>query len=214
MVRTLPDMAEGMRDTAGKSECRRHWLERRRSLPPEMRAAADEALCATIVNWEDYRKARTVGLYLHMREEADIDAVAEDAWGCGKRVAAPRVVEGPAGVMEMRAIRNWSEMTGAGGVLGLPEPAASTPSVAPADIDLWLVPGVAFTERGERLGYGGGYYDRLLTRTRSGAILAGIAYEQQIAPFLPGDPWDVPMTFVITPARLIDCRRTAGPSRS
>lgn len=211
--RVSPDAAEGMSDMTGKSDWRRYWLGRRQSMPPEMKAAADEALCAAIVGWDSYRRAGTIGLYLCMRGEADIDAVAGDAWGRGKRVAAPRIAEGGAGVMEMRAIRDWTEVDAAsvGGLRGLREPVAATPPVAAEDIDLWLVPGLAFTERGTRLGFGGGYYDRLLARARPDAIFTGIAYEEQIAPLLPTDPWDVAMTFVMTPARMIRCGAPSGP---
>lgn len=204
-----PESREGSRvaGSAEKREQRRYWLEQRRSLAPEAREAENELLCAALAGWEFYRSAKTVGLYLHVRDEVDIDAIAEDAWRSGKRAVVPRIVQGNAGTMEMRTIRNWGEV--AEGDFGMREPVAPTPAVAAADIDLWLVPGVAFTEQGARLGYGGGYYDRLLAQARPDAILAGIAYEQQIAPLLPADPWDVTVMFVVTPKRVIDCRASS-----
>ena len=90
------------------------------------------------------------------------------------------------------------------GVLGIPEPAASAPQVTP---DLLLVPLLAVTLAGVRLGQGGGYYDRTLAALRTtGRITAiGIAWDVQIADTLPRDPWDALLDWVATPTRLVNC---------
>lgn len=80
--------------------------------------------------------------------------------------------------------------------LGIPAPAEDMPVVAPQDLDLVLVPGLAFTEAGARLGYGGGYYDRFLplcTRAR----IAAAAFAEQMLPHVPTDEHDVAIPHII-----------------
>ena len=98
---------------------------------------------------------------------------------------------------------DWSAMTP--GFQGIPEPPATAPIVQP---DLLLVPLVAVTLAGVRLGQGRGYYDRALARLRQRRPVRaiGIAWECQIAPALPADAWDMPLDMIATPERLVDCR--------
>lgn len=92
------------------------------------------------------------------------------------------------------------------GVWNIPEPAASAPRLMP---ELLLVPLLAVTMAGARLGQGKGYYDRALGRLRQhGPVVAiGLAWDCQIAPSLPADPWDAPLDMIATPSRLVDCRK-------
>lgn len=84
------------------------------------------------------------------------------------------------------------------GALGILAPAAHTPSVGPEEIDLLVVPGVAFTRTGERLGYGGGYYDRYLPRCTRAQIVA-LAFSEQLADTLPSEAHDLRIPTIITP---------------
>ena len=82
------------------------------------------------------------------------------------------------------------------GKMGIPEPAPHTRAVAPQEIDLLIVPGVAFTLAGDRLGYGGGYYDRFLPRCRRARILA-LAFAEQLEASLPTDSHDLRIPEII-----------------
>ncbi len=95
----------------------------------------------------------------------------------------------------------WSQM--ARGPLGIPQPPATAPQITP---DLLLVPLLAVTLAGVRLGQGGGYYDRALAAL-PGVRTIGLAWDVQIADALPVEAWDQPIDFVATPTRLVDCRR-------
>ena len=88
----------------------------------------------------------------------------------------------------------------------IPEPEAQAPLVTP---DLMLVPLVAATPAGLRLGQGGGYYDRTLARLRAaGPVIAlGLAWDVQIVAALPADPWDERLDWIATPTRLVECAR-------
>jgi 5-formyltetrahydrofolate cyclo-ligase len=97
----------------------------------------------------------------------------------------------------------WAEMRP--GPLKIPEPPPNSPEITP---DLLLVPLLAVTPAGIRLGQGGGYYDRALAGLRStGPVMAiGLAWDVQIVHALPRDPWDQLLDHIATPTRLVDCR--------
>jgi 5-formyltetrahydrofolate cyclo-ligase len=99
-------------------------------------------------------------------------------------------------------LAEWSAL--APGFGGIPEPSANAPLVTP---DLLLVPLLAATVDGRRLGQGGGFYDRTLQRLRadSRVIAIGLAWDVQIVDDLPVEPWDERLDFVATPTRLVDC---------
>ncbi|HRJ49506.1 MAG TPA: 5-formyltetrahydrofolate cyclo-ligase [Phycisphaerales bacterium] len=86
---------------------------------------------------------------------------------------------------------------------GIREPGSWCPPAALRSIDVVLVPGVAFGERGERLGRGGGFYDRFLARGELRALRVGIAFDFQVVPDIPADAHDVRMDAVVTPSRVI-----------
>jgi 5-formyltetrahydrofolate cyclo-ligase len=103
----------------------------------------------------------------------------------------------------------WADLVP--GPLGIPQPPASAPAITP---DLLLVPLLATTLDGVRLGQGGGYYDRTLAALRAPdraneapVTAVGLAWEVQIADFLPQDAWDQRLDMIATPARLVDCRK-------
>ena len=111
----------------------------------------------------------------------------------------PRV--GP-GRLSFHAAAYADLMSGHGSIL---EPSADAPQLTPAVI---LVPLVAADLRGNRIGQGGGHYDRTLAALRAnGPVIAiGLAWEVQIVAAIPADPWDQPLDWLATPQRLVDCR--------
>ncbi len=129
---------------------------------------------------------------------AEIDPVAVE-----KRLgphAFPRV-DGPRITFHQSA---WADLRP--GFQGIPEPPANAPQVMP---DLLLVPVLAVTLTGVRLGQGRGYYDRALAdlRRQRRVTAIALAWDVQIADDLPAEPWDMPMDWVATPTRLVRCRR-------
>lgn len=84
------------------------------------------------------------------------------------------------------------------GAMGIPAPRPHLPSITPAEVDLVLVPGVAFTMSGQRLGYGGGYYDRFLPQLPASARVLAAALPEQLLPTLPTDEHDCTLPLVLT----------------
>ncbi len=101
-------------------------------------------------------------------------------------------------------IAGWRDLVP--GPMNIPQPAPMAPRIEP---DLLLVPLLAATPAGVRLGQGGGYYDRALARLRAaGAVIAiGLAWDVQVTDDLPREPWDQRLDWLATPTRLFDCRR-------
>lgn len=83
------------------------------------------------------------------------------------------------------------------GAMNIPEPAPHTPAVTPEEIDVLIVPGVAFTRNGDRMGYGGGFYDRFIPRCTKATILA-LAFDEQMVDFIPTESHDLRIDTIIT----------------
>ena len=119
----------------------------------------------------------------------------------GKRVALP-VTDINRQEIFMRAVGRYPEDL-VPGVFGIPEPREACPAIAPEEIDLVLVPGVAYDINGYRLGYGRGYYDRFLPRLRPGALTVGLAYAFQIVPTVYPEAHDRPVRLIVTEEGII-----------
>jgi len=178
-----------------KHELRQRFCALRDSQSPEDIAAASQALCQRLAGWPLLRQARTVLAYIAFRNELDLRPLfarlPEIQW------LAPRVVG-----REM-VLHPYDPDRLAPHRFGMLEPEASLPQVGPEEVDIVLVPGVAFDRYGARLGYGGGFYDRFLPGTS--ALRVGIALESAVAEALPCAEHDQRMDWIATPERLIRC---------
>lgn len=163
-------------------------------------AAWSRGIVAAVRAWPAYQQADTVALYLPFGSEADLQALLAD----GKRFAAPRTAA--------RGRRMRMHLLGGPRQrhrFGMDEPAADAPSLLGDEIDLVLVPGLAFDPTGGRLGYGGGYYDGWLAGLRPDTPRLGVAHPDLLAEALPLEPHDVRMTHLALPDGVR--RVTAGP---
>ncbi|MHB1262223.1 MAG: 5-formyltetrahydrofolate cyclo-ligase, partial [Thermoplasmatota archaeon] len=166
-----------------KRRLRAEVLRRLAEVRPAQRALEEELVTAAMQDAPEWRAARTVMLYRNLPGEFSTVGMANGAWRTGKRVAMPRVA-GP-GELVLHAVRAWTDLRP--GAFGIHEPLASLPTVEPADIDLAIVPGVAWTRDGGRLGRGGGYYDRLVPRLR---LAWGVGFDLQMMAAVPMEPHD------------------------
>jgi 5-formyltetrahydrofolate cyclo-ligase len=185
-------------ELAAKAAIRTRLLARRSALPPSDVARMSQAILERLRSIPLWASVREAMLYAPIRNEVNTWPVLEELWGRGVRTLLPRCRSCAPGEMEWAAAACRADM--APGAFSIPEPNPAT--CAPADElrpDLILLPGVAFDREGFRLGYGGGYYDRLLaTPALSGAITVGLAFSFQLLDSLPRDPWDRPVNLVVT----------------
>lgn len=179
-----------------KSLLRRAARQTLASLGPEERAAASAEICRRLQSRPEWERSRMVGLYAAQPAEPDLRALTTAA---GKVFCYPRV-EGSelrfyTGDFPTVAVPPW----------GLLEPEPGVP-VEPAEIDLLLVPGLAFDRAGGRLGRGAGFYDRCLAQLAARAI--GVCFHAQLVAEIPREAHDRPVHAVVTEREF--CEATEG----
>jgi 5-formyltetrahydrofolate cyclo-ligase len=193
-----------------KRRLRRETVERILALDPADRAAQQAALAERFPGLPGLSAAGTVLLYASAFPE-EIDTRAWLAWALarGRRLVSPRVDRGE------RRLRLFEvkdlKVDLVPGTLGIPEPRADAPEVAPVEVDWVLVPGLAFDGRAYRLGRGAGHYDRLLPTLRPDAPRWALCLDCQWVDGLPVEAHDVPLDGVVSPSRAVV--RTAPVTR-
>ena len=149
-----------------------------------------------------YQQARLVLGYMAYDHEVLTDGLIRQAIASGKQIVLP-LVQADRQQLALYAIADL-ECDVAPGYRGILEPQPQrTRAVAPEALDLALVPGVAFDLRGGRLGFGAGFYDRLLSRLRRDIPTVGMAFDLQVIPRLPHQPHDVMLDAIVTERRVI-----------
>src|SRR5581483_10377331 len=157
------------------------------------------AICARVIGMPAYAAARAIHCFLAMRSEVDTRPLIADALVRGKRVAVPVVVpKAPELGHAWLASLDTEDLVA--GNFGTYNPRDMQPA-AVGDWDLTIVPLLAFDRRGYRLGYGKGYYDRLLGSRRMPTI--GVAFAAQEIAELPAEPFDVPLDCIVTEDEVI-----------
>ena len=175
---------------SNKDEIRRTMRERRKALAPEGRAYSSEAVCAKLVALQF---KSPIAVYLASPQEIDLSPFIRTMLTAGVKVVTPRW---SGETYELAVLKGMDELHLRQGPMGILEPAEAE-IVSPKEIEAWLVPGLAFTRSGKRLGYGGGWYDRLLAEAPKDAVKLGIAHAFQVVDDLPSEPHDIPLTGVI-----------------
>ena len=146
-----------------KKTLRGRYLAERASLSAEEKQAIDRGIAQNILQSEFYQQADCIFCYVSTAEEIDTRTVLENALASGRTVCVPLCGKG--GSMTARKITALSELQA--GHYGILEPSNTAPEIAPENIDLILAPALSCDRKGYRLGYGGGYYDRFLSRTNA-----------------------------------------------
>ncbi len=181
-------------------------LARRRQIPAEESLAAGKAVLSILSSDDFFKTHRTVASYVSFRGEVGTGPVNSWLIECGHTLALPVVDPVRDGEMGFyRATSNTRLAPGRYGI-GQPEPAPEL-KVPELELDAVLLPLVGFDLEGNRLGMGGGYYDRLLKKVRGGARLIGLAYDFQRVERLEARGWDMRIDEVITPSGRVRFQR-------
>ena len=173
-----------------KKELRRTIRERKRAMTEAEIQERSQKLGALFLASEPYRKAKTIYGYLPYNQEVRTVPMLEHALRDGKQVAVPKVYGD-----EMRFIYLQDMSLVEKGYAGIPEPIADGP-VADDATALVLMPGLAFDPEGHRIGYGGGFYDKFLSREPQHPTLA-LCYEFQMLAKLETEEHDIPVDHVL-----------------
>ncbi len=187
-----------------KQQARAQALSRRDALAEDLRAEKSALIAARLTGIDAFRKARCIFVYVAVRSEVHTCAIIQAALRQGTTVCVPLIEPGIKRMSACAIADPGRDLQP--GVLGIPEPDTRLcPKVEPGFIDLTVVPGLAFTPAGCRIGYGGGWYDRFLGEWLGTAC--ALAFEEQIVERLPFEPSrDRPVSCIITDRRVIECR--------
>ena len=178
-----------------KDDIRKEMRRLRSGLDPDWIARTSELVQRRVLEIDEFKQAAVVSCYLADIGEVHMNLIMETCWKAGKKVLVPAY-------WAAREEYRWACLERNDrlriGPWGIPEPEKAA-IASGADVDMVIVPGVAFDEQGNRLGHGCGYYDRLLSGFREGpAFKLGIAFAYQVVESLPALPHDVIMDAVAT----------------
>lgn len=201
-------------DSKDKSLIRKEVLVCRDSINNKLKMVKDERIKETLLKLPEFRSAHKVLLYASFRSEVDTSDLLKYCLARGKITVLPRV-ERQKGELRLYEIRDIGEI--ALGYLGIPEPVVNEDRrINIEEVDLAIVPGVAFDEKCDRLGYGMGFYDKLLSGIRDWGLeaterntkpyLIALSYAEQIVEMIPSRQHDIKMDRIITDKRIITCR--------
>jgi len=187
-------------DALPKGEARRRALEARDALSCDDRECLAQAVCTRAVELPELADAGTVMLFAAFRTELDTMPLADWVLSAGKRLCLPRIL-GPRRMAAFQVSDPAVDL--APGTWDIPEPREGLPEVPPEAMDVIFVPGSAFSEQGDRCGWGGGFYDNYLPLTRPGTPWIALAFEAQLVPRIDCEPHDLPVTAIVTERRVI-----------
>jgi 5-formyltetrahydrofolate cyclo-ligase len=188
-----------------KSQLRTEAIEARRAIPRARLVQESLLVEENLASQDEYRDAKMVASYVSKEEEVQTGGIIGRMFAEGRRVAVP-LIDPPSETLIFYEIHGLGDLSP--GHFGILEPGRDTPPIPLDETDLILVPLVAWDDRGHRIGYGKGYFDRALaSRGRSFAV--GLALESQRTRKVPDGPSDVRLDMVVTERRVLRFDRGA-----
>ncbi len=177
-----------------KSILRERCKEIRKNTSPDEKDMMDEQIFTKLLSLDEYQRSRTILAYVSKGLEVSTHKIIEDAWGKNKRVAVPRC---DVGHVRMNFYYIDSEDDLEKGYFGIYEPIESkSDMIKDFSESLCIVPGLAFDEKGYRLGFGKGYYDRFLSWFKGFTV--GICYSNCVMSRLPTEKYDKSVDILVT----------------
>lgn len=182
--------------TAAKADLRKAVKAQRDALPAATREAFSARICASLLALPSFQAARSVAAYMSIGSEYLTREFVERVLALGKTLLLPRV-NPETRRLSLHAVSDLTRDV-TPGTWEILEPRQSIPAADLSRVDWILVPGLAFTRQGDRLGYGAGYYDRLIADIKHRPALVAGAFGVQIVDDLPTLPYDCSVDVVIT----------------
>lgn len=183
-----------------KAILRNEVRARLKSFPAPNRVQVSAALCSRLTAHLVWLQARSVLLFAPLPDEPDIWPLLNQGIATGKTIALPGFLPGTNTYTARRILDPARNLVV--GKFGIREASDVSPEMELNQLDLVLVPGVAFDSHGRRLGRGKGFYDRLLAGVRG--TKCGVAFDEQLVNAVPVGPLDIPLNCIVTPTRWIE----------
>jgi 5-formyltetrahydrofolate cyclo-ligase len=189
-----------------KQRLRREALERRNRLTTAQRVIRSADILQKLFELEAARSATWIHFYVSSGGEVETTGMIAHALSRGKRVSVPKMEPASKRLVLSELKDPVRELSA--GPKGIPEPKPDAfRPVEVGTMNLFVIPGVAFDERGNRLGQGAGYYDRMLAGVSGRIPIVGLCFEPQLVKVIPVGDHDVKVNWIITEKRVIECRK-------
>ncbi len=185
-----------------KAAVRKMMIRRRNDLTPNEVVDYSREIEESLFSCEDFLIRDSILYYLSFGKEVRTDAMIARSLKLGKKVYVPRILKAE-NKMEICEINNLETGFYINN-FGIREP-SEVPVVSPNKLDAIVTPGLAFDSSGGRIGFGGGYYDRLFMELPGNSLRLGVAYDFQIVDSLHQDAWDKKVQKVITEKDTLNC---------
>lgn len=179
-----------------KSAIRKQVRAERDNIGPLFRLEKSREIHEELHKLTEFTQAENILLYHSTQSEVETEEVIEQLLSEGKAVYLPRSEEGELIICRIQHKDDLAE-----GAYGIKEPKGSCLEYDPEKLDCLIIPGVAFDRKGNRLGYGKGYYDKLLKNCSAPKI--ALAFAEQIVDDVPAEPHDIAMDLIVTDQGLI-----------
>ena len=184
-----------------KNSIRKEILKKRDDIPQKIKKEKNVLIKKKLFSLHEFINAEVLFFYASFRSEVETHTMIRESLEMAKRVLLPKVqVDGHR--IKLYEIQDINELSP--GYMGIPEPPFTNAySISIDEANIIIIPGVAFDYSGNRLGYGGGYYDMLLAQKTKKAPIIALAYEEQLVEKVPSEPHDVKIDMLITDKRVI-----------
>ena len=193
-----------MTDSNSKKAIRQEILLKRDAISENIKKEKDTAIRQRMIRLPEFTDAKTILFYASFRSEVDTMEMIKITLSQGKRTVLPKV-DKENKKLKLYEIKDMNEL--AKGYMGILEPSVSEERLTGLDnIGLVIIPGAAFDVSGNRLGYGAGFYDRLLAGIKNKIPVIAPAYEEQLIENIPSEPHDIKVDKIVTNKRVIECR--------
>lgn len=185
--------------TTGKKELRQRLRELLLALDPAQLYERSLKACDKLINTKEYRKSEIVMTFLSLPAEVNTTPLVHQAWRDRKRVLVPRVSWEQRRMMAIEIMSLSDNMNE--GPFGIREPAAGLPFPV-SEIDMVVVPGLGFDEKGNRIGRGRGFYDHFLAHEEYRGLSCGLAFNEQVVDAVPTIEKDMKMDMLVTDSKV------------
>ncbi|MBS4535151.1 5-formyltetrahydrofolate cyclo-ligase [Clostridium sp. D2Q-14] len=187
-------------ETNTKGYLRKKILEERKELTKQDVCELSNDIVLNLISLPDFKRSEVIMVYLSFRNEVETFKLIRSMFGMGKTVVTS-YTDKEKNILIPSKLKDLDKSLEKNPYGYLEPKKEALDPVEPKDIDLIIIPGLAFDKIGNRIGYGGGYYDKLLKQTK--AIKVAVAYDFQIFPRVPSNKHDIPVNYIVTPKKII-----------
>lgn len=182
-----------------KKELRKEIIKKRDELDCTEKKIKDKKIIEKLKGTKEYKEAKEIFIYIGFGSEINTKILIEDALEDGKEVCVPKVINKEMVFIKINSLENL--VTSNYGIL---EPVGDKNNFNVDNLGLIIMPGLAFDKQGNRLGYGGGYYDKFLSNNKINVKKIALAYNFQILDKVPSEEHDIKVDSIITEEKEIE----------